>query len=37
VIVLDKLVHACIVDAARLSGAKIRVFAHNDLDDLEKI
>ena len=37
VIVLDKLVHACIVDAARLSGAKIRVFAHNDLDDLENI
>ena len=37
VIVLDKLVHACIVDAARLSGAKIRVFAHNDLDNLEHI
>ena len=37
VIVLDKLVHACIVDAARLSGAKIRVFAHNDLNNLEKI
>ena len=35
VIILDKLVHACILDAARLSGAKIRVFAHNDLDDLE--
>ncbi len=35
VIILDKLVHASIVDAARLSGAKIRVFAHNDLDDLE--
>jgi 7-keto-8-aminopelargonate synthetase-like enzyme len=35
VIVLDKLVHACIVDAARLSGAKIRVFAHNDPVDLE--
>ena len=35
IVVLDKLVHACIVDAARLSGAKIRVFAHNDLDDLE--
>jgi 8-amino-7-oxononanoate synthase len=34
VIILDKLVHACIVDAARLSGAKIRVFAHNDLEDL---
>lgn len=37
VIVLDKLVHACIVDAARLSGAKLRVFAHNDLADLESI
>ncbi len=36
IIILDKLVHACIVDAARLSGAKIRVFAHNDLDDLEE-
>ncbi len=35
VIIIDKLVHACIVDAARLSGAKIRVFAHNDLNDLE--
>ena len=37
VIVLDKLVHASIVDAARLCGAKLRVFDHNDLDDLEKI
>ncbi|MGD0743639.1 MAG: 8-amino-7-oxononanoate synthase [Verrucomicrobiota bacterium] len=36
VVVLDKLVHACIVDAARLCGAKIRVFAHNDVDDLEE-
>ncbi len=36
-IIIDKLVHASIVDAARLSGAKIRVFDHNDLDDLEKI
>jgi 8-amino-7-oxononanoate synthase len=35
IIILDKLVHACIVDAARLSGAKIRVFAHNNLNDLE--
>jgi 8-amino-7-oxononanoate synthase len=34
-IILDKLVHACIVDAARLCGAKLRVFAHNDLNDLE--
>lgn len=36
IIVIDKLVHASIVDAARLSGAKLRVFAHNDLNDLEK-
>ncbi|HEV2331348.1 MAG TPA: 8-amino-7-oxononanoate synthase [Verrucomicrobiae bacterium] len=35
IIILDKLVHACIVDAAKLSGAKIRVFGHNDLGDLE--
>ncbi|HWY29902.1 MAG TPA: 8-amino-7-oxononanoate synthase [Candidatus Acidoferrum sp.] len=34
VIILDKLVHACIVDAARLSGAKLRIFDHNNLDDL---
>jgi 8-amino-7-oxononanoate synthase len=37
VIVVDKLIHACLVDAARLSGAKIRIFAHNDLHDLEDI
>jgi len=37
IIILDKLVHACIVDAARLSGVTIRVFAHNDLDKLEEI
>lgn len=36
IIILDKLVHACIVDAAKLSGAKIRVFAHNDMEDLEE-
>ena len=36
IIILDKLVHACIVDAARLSGATLRVFAHNDLSDLEE-
>jgi len=35
IIVLDKLVHASIVDAARLSGAKLRIFSHNDLNDLE--
>ncbi|MBC8094754.1 MAG: 8-amino-7-oxononanoate synthase, partial [Akkermansiaceae bacterium] len=36
ILILDKLVHACIVDAAKLSGAKLRVFAHNDLADLEE-
>ncbi len=37
VLVLDKLVHASVIDAARLSGAKLRVFAHNDLNELESI
>jgi 8-amino-7-oxononanoate synthase len=37
VVAVDKLVHASIVDAARLCGAKLRVFAHNDLDALERI
>lgn len=35
IVIVDKLVHACVVDAARLSGAKMRVFRHNDLNDLE--
>ena len=37
VVILDKLVHACVVDAARLCGAKLRVFTHNDRNDLEGI
>ena len=37
IVAIDKLVHASIVDGARLSGAKLRVFAHNDLNDLEEI
>jgi 8-amino-7-oxononanoate synthase len=36
VIVIDKLVHASIVDAARLSGATMRVFDHNDPESLEQ-
>jgi 8-amino-7-oxononanoate synthase len=36
-ILLDKLSHACLVDAARLSGATIRVFPHNDLGKLERL
>ena len=37
VVIVDKLVHASLVDAARLSGAKLRVFKHNDLADLERL
>jgi len=36
IVILDKLSHACLVDAARLSGATLRVFAHNNLADLQK-
>ncbi len=37
VIAIDRLAHACLVDAARLSHAKLRVFAHNDVNNLERI
>lgn len=36
-VILDKLSHACLIDAARLSGATIRVFPHNDVKKLRKI
>lgn len=36
-IILDKLSHASLVDAARLSGATIRVFPHNHLGKLSKL
>ncbi|MBE2180271.1 MAG: 8-amino-7-oxononanoate synthase [Chthoniobacterales bacterium] len=35
VILLDRLSHASLVDGARLSGAAIRPFRHNDPDQLE--
>ena len=35
VVILDKLCHACLIDAARLSGAVLRVFPHNHLAKLE--
>ena len=35
ILIVDKLVHACIVDATKVCGAKLRVFRHNDLNDLE--
>lgn len=36
-VILDKLSHACLIDAAKLSGATLRVFPHNDLGKLEKL
>jgi 8-amino-7-oxononanoate synthase len=35
VVVLDKLCHGGLIDAAKLSGASVRVFAHNHLGKLE--
>ncbi len=34
IVILDKLCHASLVDGARLSGSKMRVFHHNDLEKL---
>ncbi len=34
---LDRLDHACLVDGARLSGARLRVYPHNDSGRLEAI
>jgi 8-amino-7-oxononanoate synthase len=36
-VVLDKLSHACLIDAARLSGATMRTYAHNDMARLETL
>lgn len=35
VVILDKLAHACLIDGIHASGAKMRVFPHNDLAKLE--
>lgn len=37
VIFADKLVHACILDAAQLSGARLVRFRHNDMAHLEQV
>ncbi|WP_211371801.1 amino acid adenylation domain-containing protein [Marilutibacter maris] len=37
VVVMDQLCHASIVDGARLSGARIRTFRHNDASDLQSV
>jgi 8-amino-7-oxononanoate synthase len=36
-VILDKLSHACLVDAAKLSGASLRVFPHNDVAKLGRL
>jgi 8-amino-7-oxononanoate synthase len=36
-VVLDKLSHASLIDAARLSGATVRTFAHNDMGRLDAL
>jgi 8-amino-7-oxononanoate synthase len=36
IILLDKLVHACIIDGAKLSGAIIRVYPHNNVAKLKQ-
>ncbi len=35
-LIMDKECHACIIDGAKLSGAEIRAFKHNDVAALEK-
>ncbi|MEW5796011.1 MAG: pyridoxal phosphate-dependent aminotransferase family protein [Candidatus Zixiibacteriota bacterium] len=36
-LVIDRQVHACIVDACRLSYGRTYKFAHNDMDDLDRV
>ena len=36
-VVIDREVHACIVDGCRLSFGKTYKFAHNDMDDLDRV
>ena len=36
-VIIDRLCHASLIDGAKLSGATLRSFPHNNLDKLEKI
>lgn len=36
VVFCDRLNHACLVDGCKLSGARLRVYRHDDLDRLER-
>ena len=37
VIIVDRMVHASIIDACRLSFAKVHKYKHNDMDDLDRV
>lgn len=37
VIIMDKLAHACLIDGARSSGARMRIFPHNNVERLENL
>ncbi|WP_193214768.1 aminotransferase class I/II-fold pyridoxal phosphate-dependent enzyme [Luteolibacter marinus] len=37
ILIVDKLCHASLIDGARLSGATIRVFPHNDAAKLDRL
>jgi len=36
-IAADRLIHACMIDGAKLSGATLRRFAHNDAESAERL
>jgi len=36
-VVADRLIHSCLIDGIKLSGAKMMRFAHNDMINCEKI
>jgi len=36
-VILDRLCHASLIDAARLSGARLFVYRHGDAEDAEKV
>lgn len=36
-IIADKLIHSCLIDGAKLSGAKLLRFKHNDIEHLKEL
>lgn len=37
VVIIDKLVHASIIDGCALAGTQVRMFKHQDMESLEKV